>query len=727
MNKPDESNEPIGRIETARRFRDATRAGALLIFPIESIQHLDFESALRCQQLLGHGCVPGVWETPMAMAPHLATNLRSIDLRKRIMAYLLDASESTSPTSSGLPGQNENLAVLLDEAVLWMSRFALLMRMAPTVPGQRLSRRPLDATTIAVLIYQHITRIMARAVARRMDDPRVRAGEFIARLTDGDLRALLENRQTPIEFKRIARFHEMGLWPDAPAKPTFERNETDPKGTARPPTPQDKTHEYQHIPDNYMALMGPRVLWVVQNLGPGLVDMYERIPDLLEDLCSAPETGYGTYKWRRRRLVAEYLRDNVMIEAPPFALNMGRLPLEGGDSDHQWQPTNFKEIKKLAGHLQSAHLWIALLAMSGRISEVLTLGRDCIEFARDGKRYANGKTYKLSSRIDGEERTWVLPDIAADALAQQARLVTAWERIARQQRGAADGDDDTFKVEGGHLWASLGISGSCNPEKILVHAGKVLRSLAVRLGLSARPGGINLHPHRFRKTIARLVGIAIVNSPRTLQLVFGHKDIQMTLYYIRSDKALAVEIEKVTRELKIMRCERMIEDMHAARGRSDVSPLGGYGGPGARVLAKTVENHEEELHRKGEDWGAHSAHELAEILTAGGRNFTLVGEHSVCSKGPGEAGLCSKKLGDPVTSNCQSECINLIEEKTGRRDVHKIIPILVGNWKRARDERQLLVMAGYEEQLRRELGRFEDINATLGADPDVALILAERA
>jgi integrase len=431
---------------------------------------------------------------------------------------------------------------------------------------------------------------------------------------------------------------------------------------------------------------------------------------------------------RRSQIISAYVSNNLVIEAPSFALKRGvwrQVKNGSAQSDDEWQPTSYAAVKNMANLLQSAHLWIALLAMGGRISEVITLGRGCVEFARDGKPYANGKTYKLSSRIDGEDRTWALPDVAVTALAQQARLAAAWERIARRQRGGIEDDDDKLEIGDGHLWACFGCSSISDPEVLFSEAGKALQRLAIRLGLPHKPGGINLHPHRFRKTIARLVGIAIVNSPRILQLVFGHKDIQMTLYYIRSDKALAVEIEKVTRELKIMRCERMIEEMHATRGLPGALPQDGHGGPGGRMLAKALENHVEELHQRGEDWGAGSAHELAEILTAGGRNWTLVGEHSVCSKGPGEAGLCSKKLGDPITSNCQSECIHRIEEKTGRRDVHRIIPILVRNWKRARDDQQLLVMAGYKDQLRRELGRFDDIGATLGADPDVALIMAE--
>lgn len=721
MNKP---NESISQSATARSFRNGTRSEALLIFSLESIQDLDPESTGRCQQLLGHGRVLGVWETPNMMAPHLRKNMRRIDMRERIVAYLPDAIKFTPRASSDMLGQDERMTALLDEAVLWMSRFALLMRMAPTRSGRKGSRRPLDVTTLAQNIYQHIACIIARAVAKRLADPHAHAG-FIACLTDEDLR-LIQVGRTKVELNRIIRFHDMRLWSDAPAKRIFEGNETNPKGAARTPPRQDKTSKFQHIPDDYMAIMGPRVLWVVQYLGPKLVDLCEKIPDLLKDVEFTSEPVNAAVSKQRLLRITEYLRNEAPIEAPPFLRTKGLLRKPEGD-DHQWRISNYVAVRSLAALLQSAHLWVVLLTMGGRIGEIMTLGRDCVEFARDGKCYANGKTYKLSSRIDGEERTWALPEVAVDALAQQARLVTAWERIARQERGATEGGNGTSEIDGWYLWASLGASSTSDPEKNLADANLALKWLAKRLGLSTKPGGKNLHPHRFRKTIARLVGIAIVNSPRILQLVFGHKDIQMTLYYIRSDKALAVEIEKVTRELKIMRCERVLEDMHAARERSGALPLDGYGGQGALVLDRAVSSYEAALHQKGEQWGAGCAHELAEILTAGGRNWTLVSEHSICSKGPGEAGLCSKNLGEPITSNCQSECINRIEEKTGRRDVHRIIPILVTNWKRARDDRQLLVMAGYEDQLRREMARFKDIGAALSADPDVALIMAEGA
>lgn len=350
--------------------------------------------------------------------------------------------------------------------------------------------------------------------------------------------------------------------------------------------------------------------------------------------------------------------------------------------------------------------------------------RDCVEFARDGTPYANGKTYKLSRRLDGEEREWVLPDVAVNVLAQQVKLVQAWEQIIRLEGGKDNGDELNLEFGSNHLWASLG-NGNADPEKALDNIGGNLLQLADTLSMTPKPGGINLHPHRFRKTVARLAGVALVGSPRILMQVFGHKDIQMTLYYIMTDKALATEIETVARELRVMRCEEVIRDIRAAQG-GDL-PNGGYGGPGARSIANAIQNHEQELHRTGKEWGADTTLELALILTMNGQSWVHVLPNVLCTKGIGEAGECSKRLGSPEPSSCQASCTHRIEEKTARRDVKTIIPILVADYKIARHDNQLMVMAEIGEQIRENIQRFEDIRAQWQSDPVVAEVLAEMA
>lgn len=366
----------------------------------------------------------------------------------------------------------------------------------------------------------------------------------------------------------------------------------------------------------------------------------------------------------------------------------------------------------LAVNLQAAHLWIALLAMAGRISEISTLKRDCIEWARDGKLYANGKTYKLSANLAGTDREWPAPDVLVQALAQQTRLVSAWERIARVLKGVNQEDGEMLVAEGDHLWASLGVGGGADPEEQLYSFSQSLLLLAERIGLTPKPGGKNLHPHRFRKTVARLAGIAIVDSPRVLMKLLGHKDIAMTLGYILTDKALQVEIDQVARELRIMRCQEVINDIHTALHTPEAPKYGGHGGGGAPLLADAVRTHEEELHRSGQEWDVNSSYELSVILTGNGQYFRLTRPGVVCLKESREVGPC----------NCDSTCVNRIEEKTARRDVRKVIPILIDEGKRALAENQLLLVADKVQQINEEMLRFDDIKEEFGDHPDVILL-----
>jgi hypothetical protein len=329
--------------------------------------------------------------------------------------------------------------------------------------------------------------------------------------------------------------------------------------------------------------------------------------------------------------------------------------------------------------LQAAHLWITLLAMAGRISEVETLERGCVEWRRDGKPYIDGKTYKLKKALAGVDRDWPAPDALIYALGQQARLVAAWERIARALDGADVSNADSLLVDPSHLWASLGTSGSANPEKRLSDINPALQKLAKRIGLSDRPGGVLLHAHRFRKTVARLAGVAIVDSPRVLMQLLGHDDIEVTLHYICTDKALAVDIERVARELRIMRSQEVFEGIRASL-ETGVKQYGGGGVPGL-----------ESMIRQAKDWGPETSYELSVLLTANGRYTKLVRPGVMCLK----PSLTNK----PCTcdSSCENRIERLIDDQVKRRDVLSVIPILIEEGNRAVGENNLLAA---EDKLR---------------------------
>lgn len=714
------------------------RTGAQLLFPIHTLQHLDRDEITRCQHFLRHGDTFGVWFSPRGWVQ--SNSLTRIDLRQRILSFLPDEIRSffhAAESNRVQGGRVEPILDILDEAVLWITRYALLCRMGPA--GMKRSKgRSLDVSTMTIGLYTHLPRLLSLAVQRRLKLPRAETigHGLLSGVRSSDLDTLTKNSRIKldIEFKRLQMLQDLGLWHDAPTKPAFKGRTTGVKGAGNLRPVKDKSRKFQPLPDDYVAEMGPRVLWVIQDLGPNLIDLFEAIPEIFAGGQISLQSTYGVTT--RQKRLAEYFTKNSwrdrkgeVIEALPFSLRLSTVGLQRrknytSDEAYAWPPKNWAQVQGLAATLQYAHLWVALMTMAGRHGEMLSLQRDCVEFVRDGTPYANGKTYKLSRRLDGEEREWVLPDVAVDVLAQQVKLVQAWEQIIRLEGGKDNGDELDLEFGSNHLWASLG-NGKADPEKALDGIGGNLLRLADTLGMTPKPGGINLHPHRFRKTVARLAGIALVGSPRILMQVFGHKDIQMTLYYIMTDKALATEIETVARELRVMRCEEVIRDIRAAQG-GDL-PNGGYGGPGAKSIANAIQSHEQELHRTGKEWGADTTLELALILTMNGQSWVHVRPNVLCTKGIGEAGECSKRLGSPEPSSCQASCTHRIEEKTARRDVKTIIPILVADYKTARHDNQLMVMAEIGEQIRQNIQRFEDIHAQWQTDPVVAEVLAEMA
>lgn len=692
-----------------------TRSQAQALFPLESLQYLDPESALRCQMILGHGGRFGIWETQEAMIAHLEGSYRRIDLRRRIAAYLPEET----PTSSALD-------VLLDEGVLWLTCLALLMRMGPAGVGRRAKFKPLDASTIAVSLHQPLSKIVARGVARRLESVGNTSTGFATALAVDDLRDWYKDKYVRPELTRLLQFQGKGLWSDAQAPRKFEGQTTAVRGAPTLRTPERIKIPFPAIPDDYMAEMGPRVLWLIKDLGPNLIHLLETLPSML---------GSGNISNNViNRRIGLYFEANIwhdrngqVIEKPPFGLRHGtgkgkhNLKDPSQHDPCEWPPRHWDSVQTLAVTLQSAHMWIALLVMAARIGEVATLQRDCVEFAKDGQFYANGKTYKLAQALDGVKREWPMPEILVDVFAQQVKLIEASEQLAQIIKGS-EGTEQLWE-DNMHLWSSLGTSSSADATEKLLTFGTNLQALAERIGLTPKPGGKNLHPHRFRKTLARLAGLAIDGSQKVLMLLLGHEDVTTTLGYMQSDPAFAKEVDDVTRELRIIRGEALIEDMRAAMRNSSILPFGGHGGGGAPVLADAVRTYEEELHRTGEEWGVNTSRELSVLLTNNGESARLISAHVVCTKTTSEVGLCSGKKGAIVAGNCQSECRNHIEEKTGRRDTERVIPILVEHAQQAIANNDWLPLARDKKQLEQELKRYDDIGAQWRDKPEVQAIL----
>jgi hypothetical protein len=243
--------------------------------------------------------------------------------------------------------------------------------------------------------------------------------------------------------------------------------------------------------------------------------------------------------------------------------------------------------------------------------------------------------------------------------------------------------------------------------------------------METMPGGQNLRPHRFRKTVARLAALALTQAPKILMDVFGHKSIEMTLYYILTDKDLQSDIEQVNRELRVIRAKQAVDHMLEEELTSASKPsVGSYGGPASTMLNESIKIQRERLHRQGKEWDTSSSIELAEILTLQGKAWELVRPGVICTKFPGtEFGPCNKSTGRPEPSRCQSTCSHRLEEAFLREDVDKTIQAAVYAFENSGNQGDELTQEAWAGQIKTNITRFTDLYSKWIENPTIQKII----
>ncbi len=300
----------------------------------------------------------------------------------------------------------------------------------------------------------------------------------------------------------------------------------------------------------------------------------------------------------------------------------------------------------------------------------------------------------------GKDRDWPLPDIALETIKQQEELREVFKEI-----GVWSGDpkDDEPNLSNS-LWISYGTLSELDSTS--VSAG--LRVLVQSLGLSANPDDQYLSTHRFRKTIARLVALAVTGAPKVLMDLFGHKTIEMTLYYILTDPDIAAEAKQISEEMVIMRAITAIEN------------IDDYGGRVTKTIKHMVD---QRRFRFGKDLGAEDIRELAEILTMNGQSWEMVRPGVICTKLPGSYGEYAKKVGHPEPSHCGSGCDHRLEEDFLRQDVDGAIADSIKYYQAERDAGNGLMQDFWSGQVLSHLKRFDDLREKWSANSSIQEIL----
>lgn len=733
-----------------------TRFEALAHTPVDSLKTLDKSGVLVLQSILRHGADYGIWETPIQWHPLGALSVLRIDLRQRIISSLkptyqsivkeAEARHKTDSVSAEKFVAPSIELQILDEAVLAACRYLLLLRMGPSTMQAGITR-PLKPSNIAGIAYMSLSRLLALGVSRRLDLIESNRGAvgFFKHIQISDIDALSDGKssrkQLRIELERIHRLAEKGFWEDTPAIESVapvSKVKGEPKAKVGP-AGADEPH--QPLPDDYVAEMGRKSLWLVKDLAPNLFAVGQEICQIWSRTDSLAKTA-DTVRQYRIRQVKAYLntyiwRDSqgAIIEEPPFPIRlMGFKDNENDVPDSEtddaeigleidWPPQRFANVMGLMHNVQLAHLFIVSLSTGARKSETLDLKRDCIRYAPDGLPYASGRTFKLVQHYEGEQREWVLPDLAVDALEQQVRLVQLIEAIGPMKPTRVRNTGKAIKPSN-HLWCTASKGKRNSP---LRHINPALLVFAQSLGMDTAPGGQNLRPHRLRKTLARLVALALTQAPKILKDVFGHKSIEMTLYYILTNEDLRVEIEEVARELRVMRAKEIIEKMVEAEGLEGAAPaLGGFGGQAALMMERAIATEKQRLHRQSREWGADSAMDLANLLTLSGQAWEYVRPGIICTKLPAtEFGPCRINKGRPEPSKCQSHCRHRLEEDFLRDDVDGAIRDSVEAYDACAATSDEMTQALWAGQVRAHLTRFEDLKMKWLIHPTVQKIIRE--
>lgn len=779
---------------------DECRLRAASQIQLHEIQSVSADEVQRLKALAGHGLDPDIWSTPSNWLVHgqRIDAMKAVDLRSAALSGLTDnelATLDSSPIAeaAAIFAQRPTPASIVNASVLQAVRYLLLLRLGPSAKTRNKNgTASLKATSVATTAAGAIRRMVRIVIEKRLgllqqgllsaNDTR-----YFALIHSSDLEKLPATfaRNCKAEIRRMNQFFARQLWGDAPSP---ERDPTTTVDPTKPPLdaePEGLSVPHLPLPDDYVALMGKRSLWIIHQLGPVLLDVGAR---MLHDWKEAAGQGHCS-KDTRKQIALKVLADSFQkpewdLETtasssvePPFRIQLSthgkaageRFKLNSGsknllaveDLDEEpeqevvaepiqvddqgqldsWPPHNLAHFTGLCGVLQGAHFFVTSMALAARQSETMDLRRNCVVYGKDGNWRAIGRTFKLVQQFEGESRDWELPEVVARALEQQGRLVRLLEQMPWSEDLAALLNPEFNSCEGDHLWCRLG-TGETDPRQVPRDPNKLLRKYARDLGMETAPGGQPLRTHRFRKTIARLAALAIDEAPLMLKSLFGHKDIEMTLHYILADKGLAAEIEQVVKELHMMRAKTPVEAFVAqmAKDQNTSAEVGdtdidyaGYGGKAVGRIADTISRYRDQEVGSGrmrnslDAFGAERIDDVVRILTGDGTYFEIVRPGVVCTKRLGELGPCSRNRGQPDRSNCQEDCDHRLEEPWQRADADGCVADALAGYQRAVADCEVLLTSFWGEQVRRNVVRFDDLRDKWMRNPTVAAIIQSGA
>ncbi|WP_341022287.1 site-specific integrase [Brevundimonas diminuta] len=420
---------------------------------------------------------------------------------------------------------------------------------------------------------------------------------------------------------------------------------------------------YKPLSNAAVGSVGAAALWFME-IGPDLLDCFEQ-------LRSERQTDRGRVRWNlvlehRRKWLAEWSSGKLQTGSGlPYRIRVRSGNGSGNSTEilTQWPPRSPNGVRSLVSMLQAANMIVLLLSTGARDGELAELRRDCLDvFA--GVNVAAGFEFKSSARPGGDRRSWPLPTHAVRAIELQQRL------------GSIMAPDSSA------LWVPFYRQGQATVLSTAAYLARFCRAVSTPDGLTlAQQADGNVHPHRFRKTVARLAALSLVGANQILQEVLGHRDPEMTLNYILSDPELQEEMREIAVEANVALATEALADESAVGGAA----------LGVRALAQRMSPRLAE-----QDLGSSDIRLAAEVLSEGGEAVMLVRPNVLCTKTFNQYGPCTKGGGGADVGNCQVGCTHRLELSAAASDHREAIRQILGEMETGGDQ----IQAWWTAQLR---------------------------
>ncbi|WP_129587737.1 hypothetical protein [Herbaspirillum robiniae] len=705
-------------------------------YAAESIQHRSIQELVEIQSLLLQGSIPGQWTTPdrwLIGDANSRKRMSSLDIKKRILYFL-------SADNRRIAGRLVNTAFesksLIEIGVLQATRSLILMRQTNINLSGVTTKKPLNPRTVMSHARAGILPMIAQAITEFIEINGKEfdsiASESLLQYFNGRLGLRYKKsimKSVDIALKRLYAWNKRGLWSDVPILKKIDL----PTAITSPPLanePSPQTDPHLPLPDEYVAEMAFKCIWLQENLAPIFLPLLDKVIDTWR---ISPGTSGSALTIRFeliRSIVKEWHKKFLQDAAPPVP--PFKVDLDANYSIQELLTGNFPADDKggffmtvwaIAALLQQSSLFILSLCTAPRRSETMSWLRSVLIYEDDDQSYVEGKIYKYSDRIDGMRRTWPLPELPLLALKNQIALATAIDQFCVLSEKPSALISSSTPPEQRPLWIQISARGDAG--QLMSDINAELRALAITLNMSIRPGDQNLRSHRFRPTLVRLGALAILHSPALLMDVFHLKSASSALYYALSNPALSTEIDKVLRELRLLTATEVVEDILSSTNvnGAEIKHADGYGGKAATQIRLAIDKGLKAKHRHGEDWGAEDTETLVQLLTIQGKYWRIVRKGVICTQLPGEESPCNRgNKGNPEPANCSSSCTHRLEERFLSVDVDQAIEAAVKEYEVSRLKHDDLMTSHWAGQIKAHVPRFPELEEKWLQHPTVKAI-----